>query len=147
MVQNAFGRRIDRLTIVKDDETLGGMHTRELVPLALQGREDAPFTPAEIEEVEQTIVVLLAGGCAERLAGDYRAGGARGDYEVAAELVPLLAESHGVEEHAYERELMRRTNKFVLANRLAIESLAEELLRQETLSGQSVEQLLGRLGH
>ncbi len=145
VAQHAFGRALDRVTILPDPETLSGgaMHTREIVPPNLVGRgEPATFTNAEIEEVERTVIVMLAGGIAERLAGDYAPGGARGDQEAIAELLPLLAKVRGVEEDAYIREVTSKAGEFVLANRAAIKLLAEELLRRETLSGAEVARLL-----
>ncbi len=142
VAQHSFGRTLERVTIVPDPEAHGAMYG-ELVPSALLERpKNAALTPAEVEETERTFIVLLAGGVAERLAGDYKPGASGRDQVLVYDLLVIVAEILGFEKDAYIRDVTARTTKFVQSNSAAIELLANELLRRKTLSGEAVGRLL-----
>jgi ATP-dependent Zn protease len=81
-------RRIDRITIVEDDESLGRVSGR-IVPADVEFLEYGPATLRQLKAVEDDIIGRLAGAAAEcRHTGRPRSEGAgsdvRGAYDLAA---------------------------------------------------------------
>ncbi len=134
-------RRIDRVTIVEDDESFGRV-SGQVVPENLDFLEYGPATLRELKAVEDAIVAGLAGAVAEcRYTGKPKSPGARDDVAQVFSLAEAVCSSPRTTQ-AYVDYLSVVAEEMIEANRNLVEALAAELLERETLSGPATRRVL-----
>ena len=134
-----LGRRIDRVSIVPDDESLG--HVRGYVLRKIG--EDWNYTLRDVQLLEDEIVSILAGAVAEtRLTGRENPVGAQHDRDNAAMLAVHLEGPEVAE--PYLNYLEARARALIGARWSIVEALAAELLERKVLSGVAARRTMRR---
>ena len=144
----ARGRRIDRVSIVPDEDggSLGHVRGRILLDTEKWRAGIREFdTPRERRAAEDTIIAALAGPIAEaKLTGRRNRAGAAGDYERVGDLLDALDDGDDAVAAAHLNFLEVLAAQLIDRYWPLVEVLAEELLARGTLSGSAVREVLRR---
>lgn len=138
-----FGVRVKSVTIQPTDDSLGAVIHARLDRRTAEMVEYGSITPGGREKVERMVVIVYAGGVAERQhKGRHNHRGAQLDYSTVINYIDKLSGSPEQTE-AYLRWLYIRTVDLV-TNVLwpEIEVVAQALLEYRTLSGDELRQIL-----
>jgi hypothetical protein len=136
----ALGRRIDRVSILPDADSLG--HVRGQVLPSHLFAKGGDISDVPTKTVEDQIVILLAGPLAEkRFTGRWNRVGASSDYEGAS---TVAVSTHGDDDvrDAFIRYLEAVGKALIDVHWYLVEALAAALLERETLSGVQVHRVI-----
>ena len=134
VVGHLVNRRLKTLTIVAQADTLG--HCVHHSPWKRLNPEFDSGLRTEVK-IGEEITVLYAGMLAEKkVSGRYNRIGADSDLRIVSELTDYVAGQESGERRAYQRWLKFRTKRLLQLppNWLLVESVAEALLKEKTLS-------------
>lgn len=133
-------RRIDRVSILPDDESRGHVQGYVLAKLG----QDWDYTLRDVQMLEDQILSALAGPAAEeRLTGDVDADGAVHDRTTAVDIAMHLEGGPEVVE-PYLAYLDAKAHALVKTRWPMVEALAAELLERKQLSGPAARAILRR---
>lgn len=142
VVQNHFGIKIKKITIVPDGDSLGSVSGALAIG---EHRLDVDKSDKVRLKTERDVMIFLAGRIAERkfnLKG-YRHYGASQDINHSMKMLSLFTRSRE-EQMAYHRFLEERTKNIINEPMIweLIQSVAKELLLCETLTGKQFDEVV-----
>lgn len=141
----ALGRRIDRVSIISEDDTLGRVRG-PVLPRSWDPSTSTGFdTLRELKAMEDAIVAALAGPNAEaKFRGRRNLLGARGDYETVGWLLQQTCDGSDHVSRAYYAYVKALAHDLIETHWYLVEALALELLDRRSLNGARVHQVLRR---